>query len=123
MENTYLKVEIENGIMLCVFKPDSLDIATTKACIATRLSFGEGVSYPTFIDITSIKSVSKESRDYFASAEGYKCITAAALLIDSSVNKIIGNFFLQINKPPIPTKLFNRKSDAVFWLQQFLNRS
>ncbi len=48
-------------------------------------------------------------------------ITAIAMLINSPGSRIIGNFFLGINKPSVPTKLFNEKNKAIEWLKQFVN--
>jgi len=33
---------------------------------------------------------------------------------------VIGNFFIGINKPPLPTRLFDDEPAAVAWLQQFV---
>jgi hypothetical protein len=41
---------------------------------------------------------------------------AFAILIDSSVSRVVGNFFLGINKPAVPTKLFTNEKEAVKWL-------
>jgi len=71
------------------------------------------------IDARNVKSITKEARDYLASAEGTRYVTAAGLLLESYLGKIMGNFFLQINKPSLPTKMFSNKKEAIEWLTQY----
>lgn len=118
-ENAYIKGWIKDGIIYAVFKIKEVDLEAAIACVKMRLDTSQGVSYPSFIDVRAVKSISKEARDYFASDEGSKDLVASAFLIDSVIGKFTGNFFLQINKPKIPLKLFTTESEALKWLQQF----
>jgi len=67
-------------------------------------------------------SVSREARNYAASKEDRGAI-ATALLITSTANKLIGNFYINVNKPEIPTKIFSSEEKAVEWLGGFLYRT
>jgi hypothetical protein len=51
---------------------------------------------------------------------GIKNTLASVLLLDSAVGKFMGNFFLAINKPPIPIKIFTSGTEAYTWITQFL---
>jgi len=73
------------------------------------------------IDITGIVEITKESRDYFANERTASIQRATALLISSPVNRIIGNFFMGLNKPLTPTKLFTDHQKAIKWLKTFSN--
>ena len=75
---------------------------------------------PILVDITKIKSVSKESRSIYTSPETAKCLLAAALLISNPVSRIIGNFYMGINKTAMPVKIFTSEKAAFSWLQSFL---
>lgn len=75
---------------------------------------------PILVDITNLKTVSKESRGIYSSKETAKFISAAALLIGNPVSRIIGNFYLGINKTSMPVKMFTHKNEAISWLQTFL---
>ena len=44
---------------------------------------------------------------------------AEAYLIKSLAQKILGNFYLKIDKPSVPTRLFNDYDEALNWLRQF----
>lgn len=63
----------------------------------------------------------KEARDYYAlggSREGME--SAVALIVKSPLSRAIGNFFLGLNKTPLPTKLFTSENHAITWLKTFL---
>jgi len=71
------------------------------------------------IDMTVIKEISKEARDYFANERTASIQRATALLISSPVSKTIGNFFMGLNKPLSPTRLFTDSDKAIQWLHTF----
>lgn len=119
LETEYAKVWVENDVMIAVFKPKELTLDIARHCVATRVAAANGEIYPVLIDTRAVKSITKDARDYFASDEGAQKMKAAALLLDSFVGKIMGNFFLQINQPKVPIRIFNSEADAVKWLQQF----
>jgi hypothetical protein len=118
-ENEFAKVWIDDGVMNCTFKTDTLTLEIAKECIQLRIEAAQGESYLTLIDAKNLKAVDKAARDYLGSDEGTKLIKASALLTESTVGKFMVNFFLQVNKPKIPTRLFNDKEDAIKWLHQF----
>jgi len=62
----------------------------------------------------------KENRDYWAKKESCPYSSADAFLIGSSALMLIANFYLKINKPERPTKMFTNEKDAVKWLKTFL---
>jgi|SRR3954463_3256459 len=63
--------------------------------------------------------VSKEARAYSANKPSDLCI-AKAFIINSTANRLIGNFYINFNKPKAPTKLFSNEEKAVEWLKSFL---
>ncbi|MCW3101952.1 MAG: hypothetical protein JWO09_392 [Bacteroidetes bacterium] len=67
-------------------------------------------------------SVSREARTYAASKEHQGSI-ATAMIITSTANKLIGNFYINVNKPEIPTKIFSSEEKALEWLGGFLYRT
>lgn len=71
------------------------------------------------IDMSAVFEISKEARDYFANERTASIQRATALLIGSAVSRIIGNFFLGLNKPFTPTRLFTDPAEAIKWLRTF----
>lgn len=74
---------------------------------------------PVFIDISRIKSASRGAREYFAGSEASKRTTVMAILVGSSTSRVIGNFFLGLNKPKYPIKLFCSEKKALDWLKSY----
>ena len=71
------------------------------------------------IDMTAVHQISKEARDYFANERTASIQRATALLIGSPVSRVIGNFFLGLNKQISPTRLFTDPQKAIQWLHTF----
>ncbi|MEP1033167.1 hypothetical protein [Ekhidna sp.] len=113
----YADMSIDGGIAHLIYKPlDLLDIDVAKHMVKDRIEFKDGTSYPTLFDIRNVKSTSKDARDYLAN-EGNELVVASALLVNSSVTKMIGNFFITVSKPKKPTKIFTDESRAIEWLE------
>jgi len=72
---------------------------------------------PTIIDITKIDRITKEGRALSSTlTEG---MSAIAIIISSGLSKIIGNYAIMINRPKVPTKLFNSVEDARMWVGDY----
>lgn len=62
----------------------------------------------------------KANRDYWAKKESCPYSKADAFMITSVVMKLIANFYLKVNKPERPTKMFTHENEAIKWLKTFL---
>jgi hypothetical protein len=74
------------------------------------------------IDIRGIKKIDRGARQLFASKEisdGYS-VQALALVMGSPLSTFIGNFWLSINRPMHPTRLFTASEGARDWLQEWI---
>jgi len=63
--------------------------------------------------------VSGDARRAGASEEYTRHVDALALFSQKLHEKIIGNLFLKINKPIVPTKFFDNRDEAISWLKNF----
>jgi hypothetical protein len=88
----------------------------------TRAVFSlyKGKKFPLLVDSRNIQYISKEARDHFSIQGRETVITAFAILIYSPLSRIIGNFFMGLNKPSVPAKLFNSEKEAIDWLKKHL---
>lgn len=75
---------------------------------------------PIIVDISNVKKVSKESRDIYSSEEMGNILTAAALIVNNPVSRILGNFYMGISKTKMPIRIFSRSDEAKKWLVDFL---
>jgi hypothetical protein len=46
--------------------------------------------------------------------------SADAFVIYSLPQKLVGNFYLKVNKPPVPTRFFKTPEEAIRWLRKFV---
>lgn len=87
-----------------------------------RKEYCQKTPRPILVDIRNIKSVSRESRNIYSSQETGELLSAAALLIGNPVSRIIGNFYLGINKTVMPVRMFTSDREAGDWLKNYLPR-
>lgn len=122
LENDFVELWIEDGIIHEIFKPSLiiLDIENAKKIVVDRLKVSNGIIRPILVDTRNAISIDKETRRYFASAESLQLLSAGALLIKNPIAKFMGNFFIAVDRPKMPVKIFTNKTQALKWLKQYL---
>jgi hypothetical protein len=89
-----------------------------KKTIEARLNYTEGHSFPVIIFGQEMISMDKASRD-FLSGDGAKNTLSRAFVVEKEQGKLQLNFFIETNKQPVPTKIFNDLESAIEWSKQF----
>ena len=79
----------------------------------------KGKISPVLIDIRLMKSISAEAREYYSGEDVAHVHNACAIVIGNPISRIIGNFFIGLNKPGMPTRLFTTEKKAFQWLRRF----
>jgi hypothetical protein len=112
----------DDGIVRTKMQPGvfELDIGDARDVIQAVGSLCGGVPRPALVDLRELRSMSRDCRRYFAGPETARVEAAVALLVISPVARAIGNFFMGLNKPLVPTRLFTSEADAVAWLREFV---
>ena len=88
--------------------------------IAAGANLMDGKKGVALVDIRNIKSITKNAREYYSGPETAKVTKACAILVGSPLTKVIGNFYMRINKTIFPLKLFSSESSAISWLKGFI---
>lgn len=86
--------------------------------IQTSRAFNNGFNKYTMIIATKeFFNMTPEARATFAGEmkTGFKT-EKMALYVNSLAYRIMANFFIRFDKPPIPTKLFSSRDKAIDWL-------
>jgi hypothetical protein len=107
-----------DGIVRARLKP-GVDVGAEDAIEAVRviaLLCADG-RRPVLVDMSQLRSMTRDARVYFAGPETAKVESAVALLIKSPLTRAIGNFFMGLNKTLFPTRLFTSEAEAVQWLR------
>jgi uncharacterized protein YlzI (FlbEa/FlbD family) len=77
-----------------------------------------GKPLPLLCDLTNVVRMTQDCRRHFAGPEHAAVFSRCALIVNSPISKIIGNFFLGANKPLRPTRLFTDLDEGVIWLKK-----
>ena len=75
---------------------------------------------PTLVLMQDMARVEREARAFLASQEYMQLCSQTALVVGSPVSRVIGNFFVGLNRPSYPYKLFDDPELAAEWLRGFV---
>ena len=119
-QNEEVEIWLEKGIIHSVLAPSVvLTLESAKKTVAERLKISNSQTHPILIDARRAKSMTKEAREYLASPEAIKGISAGAFVIENPLVEFIVKVWLIAFKPKVPSKLFKEKQKALEWLEQF----
>ncbi|MDB5221287.1 MAG: hypothetical protein JWO86_9214 [Myxococcaceae bacterium] len=111
----------DDGILRADYKPRAeLELADAQEIIRRLTAVSGGIRRPILVDLTGLKSISRDARNHFAGPETAAVQCAVALLVRSPMAKAIGNFFLGLNMSLVPTRLVTSKLPALEWLRQYV---
>jgi len=106
----YVIAEVRPGLIA------DLDDAIVNVAAVGKLA--AGIPRPLLLDMRAhATSATRECRDYYAGAEAQEVNLAVAMLVRSNVSRVIGNFFLGLNKTRFPFRMFSELGEAVTWLR------
>jgi hypothetical protein len=77
---------------------------------------------PIIVDIRRLKSVSRAAREVYRDHKQNPDLVAVAMVVDSPLSRIIGNFFLGVSRVYVPTRLFTDEQVALRWLEPFVRQ-
>jgi hypothetical protein len=112
----------DDGILRAIMVPGvEENLETAIANVAAGIEVAGGQKRPLLLDISQVKSMNKQARDYYANSDKRDgAELAIALLVKSALGRVIGNFFVGLNKSSLPTRLFTNEKEALDWLATFL---
>ncbi len=122
LESKEFKTWLSDNIIYTEVKLNAiidLEAAKNNTEMVRKLS-GEK-KYPLLVDLNNIKSITKEARDHFAMKGREPLINSLAMVIKSPISRMIGNYFINLSSPTVPTKLFNSKEKAIKWLTPYIH--
>ncbi|MEX1238443.1 MAG: hypothetical protein WEB30_01950 [Cyclobacteriaceae bacterium] len=93
-----------------------VDLPTAQQIVAQRLNFTGNEKHYLVVDISNVRSVTAEAKNYLQSPDGgLKNILAAALIASNPVSSLIANIFAKTRKD-FDAKFFHHKQDAFDWV-------
>src|ERR1700731_1590524 len=83
-----------------------------------------GQRAPILVDLRQAMTLDAETRHYYTGKQLTDFFTALAILVPiGSFGKMMGNLYLRVANPGIPSRLFNSETEALQWSIQHLNRA
>jgi hypothetical protein len=92
-------------------------LADAKQNLDAALDERAGQRCPILVDIREAEPLEAEVRHYYSGQVLVDGFCALALLVDASpLGRMIGNVYLRVARPGIPTRLFTQPTQAHEWL-------
>jgi SpoIIAA-like len=111
----------EDGIARVIhFQGAEVTLEDAKETMTAYLEISKGKRLPLFVDTKEMKFMSREVRLYYASEEAAKVASAVAIIVGTPVSRVLGNFYLGLSNPHLPSRLFSSEQEALEWLKGFL---
>lgn len=117
MRDNKFEITVIGDIIFRIKFTDGADINLSDAEKINEhlLQLAKGRKYCVLLDAQNQFTTSPESREYV----GKKPDRIAFAIVSKSIaNMLVGNFFIQFNKPVTATKLFSDEKSALKWLQE-----
>ncbi|MDF2452761.1 MAG: hypothetical protein K0S26_2265 [Bacteroidota bacterium] len=107
-----------NGIVYVLFKDDCLiNIELQNKLLHFYRDITGGKLMPFIFLAAENVSITKEAKENAIFIEDQSMVGASAVVVNNFAYKLIANFYLKINKPRRPYKVFSNEQDAVKWLK------
>jgi hypothetical protein len=92
-------------------------LSDAKENLALAVSETRGERRPLLIDISKARPLEADARHHYSGQTLVESFSALALLVDGSpFGRMMGNVYLRIARPGIPTQLFADEARALEWL-------
>jgi len=109
---------LEDEIIHYIFNKSKVELPEAIEAIDIMTAIASGNTYSYFIDISGVKNITKEAREYFAIPRSTGRNIATAVLAPGLIAKLIGTFLMTFNNPGVRVKLFTDEQEAINWLKK-----
>ncbi|MHB1312376.1 MAG: DUF7793 family protein [Gemmatimonadaceae bacterium] len=111
----------EDGIVRIIHVPGAeVTLEDAKATMVAYEKIREGQRRPLLVDTRTMKFLAREARQYYAGDEAARVASAAAIIVGTPVSRVLGNFYLGLSNPHLPSRLFTSDDEALEWLKGYL---
>ena len=93
-------------------------LANAQENLALAVAQAGGVRRPLLIDIRTALPLDADARHHYSGQALVERFSALALLVEASpFGRMLGNVYLRVARPGIPTRLFADETLAIDWLK------
>ncbi len=114
-------IEVIEGVVHAKYNLDKLDESNLKESILERKKLTKEKALPSIVDISCLKSITRDARIHMSSKAASEGLTASAVIVSNGFTTALANFCIKVNflKPLIPLKLFTERKEALSWLEEY----
>ena len=109
-------------LRISIFEQVDIELQDAIEMHQMLLEYSSNQMYCVLLDATKRFNISSEARALIAGKEYSSERIATAFVTKSLANKLVGNFFINVNKPSTPTKIFATEESALVWLNIELSK-
>lgn len=113
--------KVNDHLICLLYKSDfNFDIEDAIETNSAIYKLAEGKPYIILVDTRGVYgNITNAARKHFVSDEKTKHLKiAGAILIDNLPARILARFYINVNKPHNPVKIFSKKNEAIAWLEK-----
>ena len=108
-----------DGIVQLVWVPRTTALLEDAiAAIEAMTQLTGGRRSPLLVDLHDVGPQARPARLEFARRGDL--VSAVALIVGTPLSRMAGNLFINMSRPPTPTRLFDNEASALAWLQTFV---
>jgi hypothetical protein len=110
-----------DGIVQLVWAPQTTVLLEDAAAALEEMAkLTGGRRSPLLVDMRETGSLDRPTRAEFTRRSDLQ--SAVALVAGTPLSRMMANFFLRVNEPSFPTRLFDDEASAIIWLQAFVGQ-
>lgn len=108
-----------DGIVHLIWRTRAIiTLASAQAAISAMAGLTHGVRAPLLVETPNGGTQEREARMEFVRA--HALVSAVALVVDTPLGRMLGNFFIAVSKPQVETRLFDDVATAEAWLKGYV---
>jgi hypothetical protein len=120
-ETRTARIDLDDHGLLIVRINDGArqSLADAEENLAAAVAETGGTRRPLLIDIRTAQPLDADARHHYSGQILVERFSALALLVEGSpFGRMMGNVYLRVARPGIPTQLFAEEATAVAWLKE-----
>jgi len=111
----------EDGIVRIMWVPGAeVTLADAEESMVAWAKISQGKRRPMVVDTSRMKSLARDARHLYASERAAKVACAVGIIVGTPVSRVLGNFYLGLSNPLLPTRLFDSEDEALEWLKGYI---
>lgn len=117
-------IEKDNDIVLIeTGETHEVDLTMAKEIVAHRLDFMKDRKHYLILDLSNVKMVSRDAKEFLQQEEGgLKNIIGAAFIACNPIASMIANIFVK-TPTHFETKFFSTKASAINWILEYKKKN